>query len=285
VLSTPANQNYGCKAASPQDKGQNGSQNVDFVLQDTNLKFSNYVYNVSYTDERPAVGLNEVPKNGAAPVNPLYHAILSSVRIPVTAFGKPAGFDITKVKAIWVWLNPGYNPSFSTHGSLFFSDIWATTAAASAVQSAPERTRVALPGGMMTPGTNGLAAVAGPAEATETVADLGGAAAEGSSIVAAVRKAGSPPSSEGGTERANAAVVEFTFATAGQMVSNDSGFFVQIGGKPVPAQLTGSAIEPNLTSLTVSAADVDAAPDGATVVVTSGGSAWHFGSLEKSQIR
>ena len=68
------------------------------------------------------------------------------------------------------------------------------------------------------------------------------------------------------------------------MVENDSGFSIVIGGRAVKAELSGRDFDANLTMLTVAAADVDAAADGAAVSVTSGGSVWSFGALRKAMI-
>jgi hypothetical protein len=219
-LTTPATPDLACKARSAQDHAQDGSQNVDFTLQDQSGHFSDYVFSGTYTQARAAIGLNESPQNGGSPINPLYHAIMSSVRIPVADFGKPAGFDIGHVKAIWVWLNPGYNTAFPTHGALLFGDVWATTAAATAVQSAPASVAsrpTVLPKGRMIGGTDALIAIAAaaPAAAEGAEAEAGVQADPGNAIVQAVRKSAPVAADAVQTTAAQAgsSVIEVTFAT------------------------------------------------------------------------
>jgi hypothetical protein len=268
------------------------SQQVSVFLEDGAGNVSKNVSLTSYIDARPAVGVS-VPGN-VLPVNPLYHAIFSSARIPITAFSTP-GFSLTAVKFIWI------NVDNIDSGGLYFGDVSLIGLANNAVRQvyqAPDASDATLTAGegalasamrnvQLTPGVNAdESAVAVPQQSGVAASDGGSrvllmarsslGAHAGQAPDASLVVSGRPPS------------IELTISTSKQIIEGDSLPTVIIGGRRVEARryLTGHETEtPSVTKLVIPAEAVDAAADGAALSVATPGQTFQFGGLNKSAIR
>jgi hypothetical protein len=284
VLVQP-NPDYGCSRPSLQQDAQNtaGSQTIQAILQDSSGRYSGYADIGSYIEQRQAVGINESPVNSQTIINPLYHAILSSARVPKTKFLQAmqnADFDIGAVQNLWIFMG-------TSTGGLFFGDVWASNAGGTSMQAPPRMARAALP---LPPANAALRpATEQPFEDAVIVADAASMAprnADPDSRIVAIRQTSVPAAAAGGPSRSEP-MVEFTVSTPGPLVENSSGFMLLIGNDRVRAQRVASSISGSttVTRLLVPAANVTAASDGAPVAVASGGSMWSFGALNKGAIR
>lgn len=300
----------GCTNFSPTG-GNSGSQNVTIFLRDTGDNLSKGVKLDKYTPRRPAVGLS-IPTNGGAgsalPVDPLFHAILASARIPTSAFAK-SGFNMQKVKYIQVNLGGA-----SAKGGLYFGDVTALGANPPAVKKldaaavaeaaelgkpASEEASIQLadftPAQPLPPLTGGTTGATSDGSAIEqgVRGTAGSAKADpGNRILSVTRgrlTAAVTGSAQDKSPMATKPVVEFLLATREPIAeTSDSGLAVVIGGRRIAARYfeTGREAEtPSVVRLVVPAEAIDAASDGASLAVTSPFRTWQFGPLEKKSIR
>jgi hypothetical protein len=273
VLVQPSNgktTDYGCSKPSLQAPGSTGAQTIYALLADKNSNFTQYVAIGNYTDPRQAVGLDEVPDSQTL-INPLYHALMSSVRVPIADFKAASPFDMTNVQSIWFYL--GYKGS---SGGLFVGDIIATDAPVTKIADplppmASNRIGVPLP--------PRSAASLRPSD-DEVTADVGATvptpvrtpAAPGNEIVAI-----HPAAVTSLPGLAREPMVDLTLKTPKTMIAADGGFHVLVGGVTADARHVGTSGQNlTLTTLSVPQAVLDsAAATGLSIV--SGGSRWDFG--------
>lgn len=294
---------FACDGPTLQGNGLGGAQGVYVLLQDASGHFSKPVYLASYVDRREAVGVSTTN----LPVNPLYHALYSSARIPVSAF-PTSGFAITSVRKIWIYLGDQ-----NSKGGLFFGDIYGVSvpnttmqdvsadetsvvsagdgpviaAAAEANVPLPPRNIVLIPAS-----DNDSAADSAQAQAAPAIVV---AADPGNRILSAARSTlvvgTGEPAPDGNPELAptrTVPAIEFLVSTEKQIVEGGAGMSVRIGSRLVQTRRfsTGREIDwPSVIKLVVPAEAVNAEPDGASLAVVSGGSVFQFGPLHKSAIR
>ncbi|MFC3695647.1 hypothetical protein ACFOWB_25785 [Chenggangzhangella methanolivorans] len=279
-----------CVKRSPQ-AGEAGSQNIGVLLLDGEGRASNtsYVRLYDYLDDRQAVGL-DVPGANLLPVNPSYHALMSSARVPVSEFlrNAEAGFDPKTVRLMLLLLSPAGAHGDNAAGGVFFGDVWATNEPATNMKfdvrptsaDAPQAPRVRPP--LPTIDEARARLVAASAPVGEAYAHLAGErdapADVGARIVDAVRT--TAPVNADGTL---GAAVEFTLSARSAIIAGPSGLAAVIGGRPVKAVRTDDG--PTTERIAVPAAAFDAAPDGGSLAIVAGGSKWRFGPVAKSSVR
>ena len=276
---------YGCSNQSLQqdDASAAGSQNVLAILEDAQGHFSQYADIGAHVERRQAVGLKESPINPQTLINPLYHAILSSSRVPLSEFlvTTEQGFDIKNVQYIWIYMAPG-------RGGLFVGDIWATNAGTTSMQLAGATRRGTLPrprNVALRPATE--EPLVDSVEMAEVATTAVTPADSGNQIVAVRRIPVAAPTTNQTATPQSQAMVEFTVATPRPLIENSSGYMLSIGNRRIPAQQVAhsSTGKVSLTRLLVPAAEVAAAKDGVSLAVASGGSVWSFGAFNKGAIR
>jgi hypothetical protein len=298
----------GCTGVSPTG-GTSGSQNVLIYLLDSSSHFSRGLNLSSFVARAPAVGVSVPPNSGGAflPNNPLYHAILSSARIPLSAF-QASGFNLGSVRAIYVSLGDG-----SSRGGLYFGDASAVGVPPGALKIGEDPELLAdsvdqdfapiikvagtypqPPQGVQlwpaTPGgPDAVFSAAAPVETTPMAADRG-------ARIVSVRRGRLPiavgPSLDSlpdTTPMGTAPTVEFLLSTPEPLAdTSGAGLSLVIGGHQVPARYFATGLEaasPSLAKLVVPATAVDAAADGASLAVVSATQTWRFGALSKGSIR
>ncbi len=294
------NGDFACGDRSHQGFGT-GSQGISIFLEDAAGHFSKPLLLSNYVARREAVGVHS--SNGVLPVDPLYHAILSSARIPVASFSQ-AGFSLSAVKKIWLYLGDK-----NSSGGLFFGDIWGTSTSSTGIdgaiapveEAAPEAVAenaagasvIPPPDVQLTPVSDGPASDQAGAVAAQPAPVV--PADPGNRILSATRgtlrvAVDNPP--EGATPEAvptrEIATVELTISTATQIVEGDSAVQVRIGNSLIQARRFGTGREnntPSVTKIVVPATAVDAATDGASLAILSGGRVWQFGPFSRSAIR
>ncbi|MDR4308522.1 hypothetical protein IHQ68_18030 [Chelatococcus sambhunathii] len=292
-----------CSDVSKQAMDENGSQNVGVQFVDDKQRYSNrhFISLKELTRERQAVGIEEnEPTN---PVKPLYHALMSTVRISMSELLKDAdkGFNPAKITGMYVLLSPQGKKKDNGSGGLIIGDIWATQntpfsmkfdapADASPILAVADASHGSAPRPPsldgFTPGKDRLPSpvaasgvrpaagdgAAGPADTGARVVDV--ARVSNPALTGAFAGAGGPD------------VAEITVSTLSSMIESSSGFSVAIGGRAAQGvRIARPTANPRETTIAVPAALVDSAADGAPLVVSSGGSIWRFGSLSKASAR
>jgi hypothetical protein len=287
---------FACGGVSPTG-GPLGSQGVVIYLRDSSGRLSRPVNLADYAARRPAIGISVPSGPGPGdvylPIDPLYHAILSSTRIPLSAFAK-TGFSMSSVRSIYVALGNG-----SRRGGLYFGDVSALTAARGtlvAQRQAEARSdelgldEAALPSldailHPATPGKPDAVLRENPSvPATRAVADQGHRieSVRRGRLPSAVRLSDDGPDK---TPMGTTSTVEFTLSTPEPIIDiGGAGLSVVIGGRPVRARFFGTGVK-TVAKLVVPAAAVDAAADGASLAVVGPTRTWRFGALRKSMIR
>ena len=304
-------QNFkGCINVSPTGGSENWN-NIRIYLQDSANHLSRGVAPASYLAAPQTIAVSVPPdaQGPWIPRDPLGHAILQSLRIPISAF-QQSGFNLASVKYVRVVLG-----SSTSRGGLYFGDVWAVGAASNALALEPEgavadtrsgdtRMILAQATGLPSPAGLPFLPAAGGSAADTTVAAPAAAPAElavsptrsaGNRIVSVRR--GSVPSqplgfssdSPDAPATSTLATVEFTLATPQPLTdTSDAGFRLVIGGTEVPARYFETGLEggtPSITKLVVPASAVEAAPDGASITVKNAADSWTFGALSKEGIR
>ena len=285
------NGDFFCDTPTQFGNGTGGAQDVTVLFSDSNGVFSNAVNLVPFVDKREAVGISTVN----LPVTPLYHALLSSARIPVSRFLNP-GFAADSVRKIYVDLGASHNT-----GGLFFGDIYAVSVGNTALTDEPaEVADKAAP----------VASAAVPSDLRLTpVSDVRGAdgsasssarsvpppAEPGNRILAVTRGVLPVPAGDSAADSNPELVpmrsvpsVSFTVATDTQIVEGDAGMALRFGDYQVAARrfATGRENEtPSIIRLVVPADALARVPDGAGLAVVSAGSVRRFGPFSKASIR
>jgi hypothetical protein len=306
-LGTTQAQVFACVDQSVVGVGSPGSQNVYLYLEDAHGNFSKPVSLQSYIERRQAVGAHV--SGNVLPVDPLFHALLSSARIPLSVF-KTSGFTLAAVKRLWVYLGDQ-----NSSGGLFFGDVWAvtspTTNITAAVTPAEEEADAVAEDGEP-PAEEAAASLPPPPPRNAALTPVQGAAGgdaigtqaapaavipaePGNRILSATRGSlqvavDNPPEGVAADAVPTRAVptVSFTLSTTRQIVEGDSGVQVRIGNSLIQGRRFGTGHEndaPSVTTVVVPAAAVDGSADGASVTVLAGGGTWQFGPLNKGAIR
>ncbi|WP_026363264.1 alpha/beta hydrolase [Methylopila sp. M107] len=293
---------YACSDRTEQSLLERGSQHIGVQFIDSAGKLSNrkFVLLKDYIDERQVVGIDQDATDG--PIKPLYHGLMSTVRLPVSAFTKEAdkGFNLSKIVGMYLLLSPKSGDKGNKTGGLVIGDIWATQNLPASMKfdaagdaSAPLASGDRDDGPLLrAPSLDGFEPAfseirSGFADASiqPAAAIAPGPADAGARIVDAVRR---PSTADlGSGVQATSGLIELTVATRTNMIENSNGFRVVIGGRSAGGVTIdrGASANPREITIAVPAAFVDDAPDGAPLAITSGGSTWRFGSLSKSAVR
>ncbi len=292
-----------CSDLSKQAMDEAGSQNVAVQFVDDKRKYSNrhMISLKELTRERQAIGIEEnEPSN---PVKPLYHALMSTVRIPMSEFLRDAdkGFNPAKITGMFVLLSPKGAKKDNGSGGLIIGDIWATQntpfsmnfdapADLPAVVAVADRPHGSTPRPPslegFTPGTERLPSRSAASGVRTASADGAAGPADVGARIVDVARASNPGLSGAFAGAGGPDVAEITVSTLSTMIESSSGFSVTIGGKAAQGvRVERASANPRETTIAVPAALVDGAADGAPVAVSSGGSVWRFGSLSKTSVR